>query len=272
MDLFPPDPKRRFPRPDHALQDDTRLRFVTPRPEPPEGVSTVRADLSVFFVVVDRVGRNEALLLLLTKALRQRTGLLALRVNDLAWMLRVSNRRVIRWLDRLVASGHVVYHVEDLWGIDTVLVEIVAGVAPPHYERSVHQELPTHWFVQVLPLLGRTTFTVYLYLLWCEPQHAETPIDHLTEMVKLRGRFHARWHLRKLEGRALLTRHPEHGGLVVRDPTPPTRAERLRLRFLAIPHLRRSLVHLAVLASCVLLLILLLAALSASPTPPPIRP
>src|SRR5260221_13346953 len=86
-DLFPPNPSSsRFPRPDHALQDNTRLRFVTPRPEPGEGVSTVRADLSAFFVIVGRVGRNEALLLLLTKALRQRTGLLALRVNDLSWM------------------------------------------------------------------------------------------------------------------------------------------------------------------------------------------
>jgi hypothetical protein len=260
MDLFlPPPSSRKFPRPDHALQDDTRLRFVTPRPEPPEGVSTVRADLSAFFIVVDRVGRNEALLLLLTKALRQRTGLLALRVNDLAWMLRVSNRSVIRWLDRLVKSGHVVYHVEDLWGIDTVLVEIVAGDVEPHrYDRAVHQELPTHWFVQVLPLVGRTTFTVYLYLLWCEPHRPGTHIDHLTESVKLFGRSHARWHLRKLERRALLARHPEHGALVVRDPMPPTRSERLRLRFLAIPHLRRSLMQLAVLASAVFVLVLLL--------------
>lgn len=273
MDLFPTDPKRgRFPRPDHALQDDTRLRFVTPRPEPPEGVSTVRADLSSFFVVVDRVGRDEALLLLLMKALRQRTGLLAFRVNDLAWMLRVSNRRVIGWLDRLVNAGHVVYHVEDLWGIDTVLVEIVAAdTAPRTYERTVQQELPTHWFMQVLPLIGRTTFTVYLYLLWCEPQRAETHVDHLAEMVKLRGCFHARYHLRKLERRSLFMRHPEHGGIVVGDPLPPTRAERLQLRFLAIPYLRRSLVHLAVLAGCVMALALFLAALAASP-PHPVRP
>lgn len=260
MDLFPPNPSSsRFPRPDHALQDNTRLRFVTPRPEPPEGVSTVRADLSAFFVVVERVGRNEALLLLLTKALRQRTGLLALRVNDLAWMLRVSNRRVIHWLDRLVASGHVVYHVEDLWGIDTVLVEIVAGgIAPHHYERTVHQELPTHWFVQVLPLIGRTTFTVYLYLLWCEPHRPDTHVAHLVETVKLLGHRHARWHLRRLERRSLLMRLAEHGGLVVVDPKPPTRVERLRLRFLAIPHLRRSLVHVAVLAASVVALVLLL--------------
>lgn len=260
MDLFPPNPSSsRFPRPDHALQDNTRLGFVTPRPEPPEGISTVRADLSAFFVVVERVGRNEALLLLLTKALRQRTGLLALRVNDLAWMLRVSNRRVILWLDRLVRSGHVVYHVEDLWGIDTVLVEIVAGgIEPHHYERSVHQELPTHWFVQVLPLVGRTTFTVYLYLLWCEPYRPITHIEHLAETVKLLGRGHARWHLRKLERRSLLTRNTEQGAFVVLDPKPPTRAERLRLRFLAIPYLRRSLVHLAVLAAGVVALVFFL--------------
>jgi hypothetical protein len=264
MSAFLPNPSSsRFPRPDHPLQDNTRIRFVTPRPEPPEGVSTVRADLSAFFVVVERVGRNEALLLLLTKALRQRTGLLALRVNDLAWMLRVSNRRVIRWLDRLVRSGHVVYHVEDLWGIDTVLVEIVAGsIEPHHYDRAVHQELPTHWFVQVLPLVGRTTFTVYLYLLWCEPHRPDTHVDHLREMVKLVGRVQARWHLRKLERRALIARNPEHGGLVVLDPTPPTRAERLRLRFLAIPYLRRSLVHVALLAASVVLLVLLLVVLA----------
>jgi hypothetical protein len=262
MDFFLPQPSGGpHPRPDHPLQDSTRLRFLTPRPEPPEGISTVRADLSAFFVVVEAVGRNEALLLLLAKALRQRTGLLALRVNDLAWMLRVSNRRVIRWLDRLTRSGHVIYHVEDLWGIDTVLVEIVAGTSHG-YERTVQQDLPTHWFVQVLPLVGRTTFTVYLYLLWCEPHRTDSHVDHLVGMVKLRGRAHARWHLRKLARRALLARHPEHGGLVVSDPAPPSRFERLLLRYLAIPFLRRALVHLAVLATASLVLVLFLALLA----------
>jgi hypothetical protein len=263
MEFFLPQPSGgSHPRPDHPLQDSTRLRFVTPRPEPPEGISTVRADLSAFFVVVEAVGRNEALLLLLAKALRQRTGLLALRVNDLAWMLRVSNRRVIRWLDRLTRSGHVIYHVEDLWGIDTVLVEIVAAVRSHHFERSVQQDLPTHWFVQVLPLVGRTTFTVYLYLLWCEPHRPETHVDHLVDMVKLRGRLHARWHLRKLARRSLLARHPVHGGVVVSDPAPPSRFERLLLRYLAIPFLRRALVHVALLAMALVALILVLVLLA----------
>jgi hypothetical protein len=262
MQFLPNPSSSRFPRPDHALQDNTRIRFVTPRAEPPEGVSTVRADLSAFFVVVERVGRNEALLLLLTKALRQRTGLLALRVNDLAWILRASNRHVLRWLDRLVKSGHVVYHVEDLWGIDTVLVEIVGGsIEPHHYDRSVHQDLPTHWFVQALPLLGRTTFTVYLYLLWCEPHRPDTHVDDLRERVKLLSRFHARWHLRRLERRNLLAR--DANGMVVRDPAPPTRAERLRLRFLAIPYLRRSLVHVTLLGTLLLALLVGLLVLAA---------
>jgi hypothetical protein len=46
--------------------------------------------------------------------------------------------------------------------------------------------------------------------------------------------------------------------MVVHDPKPPTRAERLRLRYLAIPHLRRSLVHLAVLAGALASLLILL--------------
>jgi|GEM_PF-672538 len=266
MDLFPPNPSTsRFPRPDHALQDNTRLRFVTPRPEPAEGVSTVRADLSAFFVIVGRVGRNEALLLLLTKALRQRTGLLALRVNDLAWMLRVSNRHVIHWLDRLVRERLVVYHVEDFWGVDTVIVEIVGGIVVSNsFEREVHSDLPTHWFVQVLPIIGRTTFTVFLYFLWCEPQRADTHLDHLVETAALRSRAHANFHLRRLRANGLLMPNPS-GGLVVRDPEPPTRLQRLQLRFLAIPSLRRSLVHLSILTFVLIAIAVLLWLLHAAP-------
>src|SRR5438132_8558149 len=96
-------------RPDHALKEDTRLRFLTPRAPMPEGMSVVSVDLAAFFVLVDRLGRDEALLLLTVKALRQRTGLLALQMNDLAWMLRATNRRVTGWLDRLVRHGTVIY-------------------------------------------------------------------------------------------------------------------------------------------------------------------
>jgi hypothetical protein len=239
-------------RPDHAIQDSTRLRFVVPHAEPPEGLATVKADLSAFFIVVGTVGRDEALLLLLVRALRQRTGLLALRVNDLAWMMRVSNRSVLRWLDRLVRQRLVVYHVEDFWGVDTVIVEIVGGVAAANtFERTIHAELPTHWFVQVLPIIGRTTFTVFLYFLWCEPHRSEMHVDHLVEMAALRGRLHATWHLRRLHAHGLFVQ--TENGVTVRDPAPPTRFQRLQLRFLAVPTLRRSLAQIA------LWLVLLLA-------------
>jgi hypothetical protein len=255
-------------RPDHALQDSTRLRFLVPHAEPAEGLATVKADLTAFFVIVGRVGRDEALLLLLTRALRQRTGLLALRVNDLAWILRVSNRRVIRWLDRLVRERLVVYHVEDFWGVDTVIVEIVGGaVLPNSFERTIHSDLPTHWFVQVLPIIGRTTFTVFLYFLFLEPQRSETHIDHLVETVALRGRVHAQWHLRRLRAHGLLLPSAS-GGFVVRDPEPPTRLQRLQLRFLAVPTLRRSLVHLAILAAVMLAVAALLLFLHAAPSIP----
>jgi len=236
-------------RPDHALQDGTRLRFLTQHAEPPEGLTTVRADLGTFLIIVDRVGRNEALLRLVVKALRQRTGLLALRVNDLAWMLRVSNRRVIRWLDRLVRHRFVVYHVEDLWGIDTVLVEIVGGSVDEQscFARTVTQDLPTHWFVQVLPIIGRTTFAVFLYFLWCEPHRPLSHVDHLVTSLRLRGRMAAAWHIARLRRHALLADH-EGGGFRVQDPAPPARLRRLQLRFLAIPLLRRTLVHLLLLA------------------------
>jgi len=255
-------------RPDHALQDSTRLRFLVPHAEPAEGLATVKADLTAFFVIVGRVGRDEALLLLLVRALRQRTGLLALRVNDLAWMLRVTNRRVIRWLDRLVRDRLVVYHVEDLWGVDTVIVEIVGGtVVPNSFERTVHSDLPTHWFVQVLPIIGRTTFTVFLYFIFLEPQRSETHVDHLVETVALRGRVHAHWHLRRLRAHGLLLPNAS-GGVVVRDPEPPTRLQRVQLRFLAVPTLRRSLVHLAILAAVMLTVAALLLFLHAAPFVP----
>ena len=253
-----------MPRPDHPLQDDTRLRFLAPRPEPAEGLTTVTADLSAFFVIVDRVGRNEALLLLVTKALRQRTGLMALKVNDLAWILRASNRRVVHWLDRLVHHRLVVYQIEDFWGVDTVIVEIVAADGrTSQFEPALRLELPTHWFVQVLPLVGRTTFSVYLYLLARERVGA-MHVDHLIETLKLRGRVHARWHLSRLRRRAILT--PEGDGTgKVRDPNPPTRAERLLLRYLALPFLRRTLWQVVAMLVVISLISALLLVLRTSP-------
>lgn len=223
----------------------------------------MKADLSLFFGIVEKVGRDEALLLLLIRALRIRDRLWALRLNDLAWMLRVSNRRVIRWLDHLVRKGHIVYTLRDFHRMPTVRVEIESADVLKLFESNVY-ELPTHWFETVLPLIGRTTFTVYLYLLSCERHRPYTHVDHVVATVELPGRRHARRHLRRLKRRGLLKHHSEGRGLVVVDPAPPTRGERVRLRYLAVPFLRRWLVHLAILGATALLLILGLVLLSSS--------
>lgn len=253
-------------RPDHALKDDTRLRFLAPRAPMPEGMSVVAVDLAAFFTLVERFGRDEALLLLAVKALRQRTGLLALRMNDLAWMLRSTNRRVTRWLDRLVGHRAIVYHLEDLWGIDTVMVEVIVPpfeTAPASVDEhgAKHHELPTHWFVQVLPRLGRTTFVVYLYLLaretWDDEDGAGFRIGDIVARARLWSRLHAHFHLRRLRKAALVQPHGRGRGFVLTDPPPPTRMQRLLLRYRAIPFLRRALFHLV-------LLVLLLAGLVAT--------
>jgi len=70
-----------------------------------------------------------------------------------------------------------------------------------------------------------------------------THVDHLTESVRLRGRLHAVWHLRKLRKHGVLVIGSE-GTFVLRDPPPPTDFQRLLLRYLAIPNLRRSLAHI----------------------------
>jgi hypothetical protein len=83
----------------------------------------------------------------------------------------------------------------------------------------------------------------------------------------LRNRAHAAFHLRRLHAHGLLAPNAL-GGFVVHDPEPPTRLQRLQLRFLAIPSLRRSLVHLAILALVLLAIAALLLLLHAAPSLP----
>lgn len=220
----------------------------------------VSTDLGAFFVVVGRVGRDEALLLLLIRALRQRRAERELRLHDLAWVLRASEGGVSRWLDRLTHHGLIVYQVEE-GKTETVTIEVMAEEAASAWVSRRH-ELPSHWFVQTLPLLGRTTFAVFLFLLSRDTHDGLARIDDIVTNVQLRGRLHAQWHLRRLHAHALLSPHPSNGSLVVRDPSPPTASQRLRLRLLALPFLRRArkqIVRLA-LAALLLLVFLTLAA------------
>jgi hypothetical protein len=232
--------------PDLALREETDLIFRHPRSEPPEGLVVVKADLTAFFALVEKVGRNEALLLLLVKALRTRYGPFRLRVYDLAWRMRVGHHRIMRWLDRLVGEGLVVYTLQDLFERDTVEVEIVAAQTTAMFDRHQRHELPTHWFEHALPLLGRTTFTVFLYLLASEESPA-FHVDLLVAAVRLRGRRQARRHLRRLLVKGMLRVHHAGAGWVVHDPPSPSRLQQLRLRFLRQPSLRRAFLQIAAL-------------------------
>jgi hypothetical protein len=130
--------------PDLALREETDLIFRHPRGEPPEGLVIVKVDLTSFFGLVESVGRNEALLLLLVKALRTRYGPFRLRVYDLAWRMRVGHHRVIRWLDRLVVARLVVYTLQDLLERDTVEVEITGAPTTALFELQGRRKARRH--------------------------------------------------------------------------------------------------------------------------------
>jgi len=192
----------------------------------------LRVDLAAFFGMVARMGRDPALLLLTIRALRQRSSLL--RVHDLAWMLGTSPARLRTWLERLSADGALVYDLAN----GTIEVEVPvstppawAELQPPHL--AIRHELPTHWFIHVLPRIGRTAFVVYLYLLMRDGLRMPSTLSlvALVRAADLRGAIAARWHLWRLRRFGLL-RLDTAGALVLRDPPPLTPAARWRLRSL----------------------------------------
>ncbi len=246
--------------PDLSLREGTDLIFRHPRSEPPEGVVVVRVDLKALFSLAQSVGADEALLLLVIKALRTRYGPFRLRIYDLAWRMRVGNRRVNRWLDRLVKHGLIVYTLQDLFEKDTVEVEIVGAKGTAMFDYRMRHEIPTHWVEHALPLLGRRTFLVLLFLLSAE-EVAAFHIDHLVDAARLRGRWHAAMHLRRLRRYGVLTPGGEAGALTVADPPAPSRWQQLLLRFRKQPYLGNAVLHIGWLLVALTALILGLYAL-----------
>lgn len=218
-----------MPQPDRTL-----LRVLQQRGTPPDGVTTVRVDLAAFFDSIVDVGRDPALLLLTIHALRQRTGA-ALRLDDLVWILGARQRRIRAWLDRLAADGQLVYDVTD-GAIEIELPEPTpptwTDVQPPHI--PLRFELPTHWFIHVLPRLGRATFITYLYLLRRDGLTAPATLElaALARDAALGTTLHARWHLRRLRRHGLIAPDRKAETLVVMDPPPLTSAARRWLRHL----------------------------------------
>lgn len=226
------------------MPDTTRtpVFVLSPRTEPPPGVTHVMVDLHAFFAVLARVGNDPALLLLTIRALRVRMSML-LAVHELAWILRARPRQVISWLDRLSAARLVVYDLSSPFGRDAFLVEILEEPKLPDPPREAFSAsaprrehvLPTHWFLHSLPRLGRTTFLVYLYLLRAET--TELAVVHparLASDLRLSSERHGIRHLRRLRRHGFVKRGHTRHGLTVVDPPPPTPWQRLLLRLVTL--------------------------------------
>lgn len=213
-------------------RDPISVRILQQRGTPSDGVTTVRVDLAAFFNAVPQVGRDPALLLLTIRALRQRAGA-TLQLDDLVWVMGAGPRRIRAWLDRLAAAGQLVYDVTD-GATEIELPEPLpptwTDVQPPHI--PLQFELPTHWFIHVLPRLGRTTFTAYLYLLRRDglTAPATMSVGSLAQDAGLGTTFHARWHLWRLRRYGLVALDRKAETLVVMDPPPLTPAARRWLR------------------------------------------
>jgi hypothetical protein len=226
--LNPPPDHQPMPRPERIS-----LRILQKRGMPTDGVTTLAADLGAVFRSLDVVGSDAALLLLTMRALRQRSGgRMALR--DLEWIMQASRATVGTWLDRLGANGLLVYDRTN----GTIDVEFPESAAlSPSTEAAapflpIRHELPTHWFIHVLPRIGRRAFLVYLYLLTCDGRSAPSTVEIwvLARETALPSVLHARWSLWRLTRAGLIRR--EGRGMVVHDPPPLTPSERrwLRLR------------------------------------------
>ncbi|MEO6325774.1 MAG: hypothetical protein ABIQ65_14215, partial [Thermoanaerobaculia bacterium] len=94
---------------------------------------------------------------------------------------------------------------------------------------------PTHWFVQVLPRVGRTSFLVYLYLLSREgaPQApAGVVVERLAAALGFRGALTVHYHLGRLRRFGLARRSRSGRALIILDPPPLTHWGRFRLQLL----------------------------------------
>lgn len=184
------------------------------------------------------VGPDPALLLLTLRALllRQQGSV---RLRDLSWVLGVREGSVSGWIGSLSHAGAVVWHEEPGSGLLTMEVsDAIPGLrpvfgpedAPPFLTHAV----PTHWFVQVLPLVGRRAFLVFLYLRSRERADGLTApllVSSIVRSCRLRGLWHARLLLARLRRRGLVARAGR--GFAVGDPRPPTSWERRLLRLRA---------------------------------------
>jgi hypothetical protein len=248
-----------------------RIPFVVvpPRTEQAPGAATIQVDLTHFFALLQRIGRDPALLLLTLRATRVRMWS-TYGVHELAWMLRAPQREVLAWLDNLSRERLVAYQLTAMFGRDAFLLELLGEpiIPPPPTDamwpptaRRIEHALPAFWFTTTLPLIGRTPFLVYLLLRRAEMDDAAlVHPSGIARTLRLGSARHSVRHLRHLQRHGLVRSHRKGRALVVSDPPPPTRWQRLVLRLVefglwprVIFELLAGLILLAALAVLALL-------------------
>jgi len=256
------------------MRDLIALRFLGPSGPPPEGQSVVPVDLSAFPLLVGRVGLDAALLLLLLRAVRVRAGAGHATLHALAWPLGQSERRVRSGVDALARADLIAYTWERTRTGDGIVFEFPSQTPlhpptrawPPSAAR-IHA-LPTIWFVQALPLLGRDAFGLYLALLAHESARrtrTNLRMSGVAASIGIVGVHRVRRATRRLARRGVL--RVESGGNAfalasLHEPLPPTPRERRLLRLLAIPFLPAALRELVRLAAALLAAVLVLLTLA----------
>jgi hypothetical protein len=252
------------------MPDVISLRFLGPSATPPDGESVIVVDLSAFPLLTGTVGLDAALLFLLLRALRVRTGQVTL--HALAWPLRTSERRIAAGIETLARAGLLTYTWERTRAGDGIVFEFPAQTplhpptAWPPSPARVHP-LQTIAFVQALPLLGRDAFALYLALLAREPvRRARTDLrlSGVATSIGIAGGRRQRRAVRRLvRARVLeIAKGAVFASATLHELPPPTRRERHLLRFLAIPFLPSALRGLALLAVAAIASIALLLTLA----------
>ncbi len=212
-------------------RNQSRLLVLWPRSAAPDGLVVLPTDLRAFFHTARIIGPDTALFFLTLRALRQRSPL-GVRLDDLAWTLEASRRWVRRRLVRLSNIGLIVFHDT---GQDLIVAEFTGempdpGVFTPEAtDVRVRHDIPTHWFLQALPQLGRRAFLAYLYLRSREGADAGgVLIASLVRNAGLWGTLQARFILFRLRRAGLIRWRGR--GYTVFDPPPLSAIARMLLR------------------------------------------
>ena len=218
------------------MRDETSLALSRLRPEKPLGLPAVSVDLGSFLATAREVGTDAGLLLLTARALTmRRSGPVA--VTELCWVLRATRRSIRRWLNALERSGLAVWHDEGgLLRLDVASMETERTLFSPDDAPGVVHRIPTFWFVRTLPLVGRRAFLVYLYLRSRERAAGLTApltLGMVARACALPAPRHAARALRRLRWAGLVAPAGGHGRLMLTDPPPLKRWERLVLSWMA---------------------------------------